>query len=117
MPIPIVGISSAASACPIVTKPTSFSVIGRPPVLCRRFPRPRPTWRARPRAVAGVRVVLGRGAHGGNRLFPPWERGGAGWGGGGGGGGWGGGVVGGAAAGPPHGSEAEPSDDHANHQA
>src|SRR5262245_64979384 len=38
MPIPIDGISSAASACPIVTKPTSLSLIGRPPMLCRRFP-------------------------------------------------------------------------------
>src|SRR3954453_10097367 len=47
MPIPIVGISSAASACPIVTKPTSFSLIDPSPASCRRFPPPRPTWRAR----------------------------------------------------------------------
>src|SRR6266545_3194952 len=43
------------------------------PRACRISP-PRPTWRARLPAAAGVRPGLGKGVRGGNRPFPPRER-------------------------------------------
>ncbi len=49
------------------------SVMGRGRHFCES-PSPRPTWRARPPTVAEVRTGLGKGARGGNRLFPPRER-------------------------------------------